>query len=350
MKHSTPALENIHVAAQDILPAPAVIHAEIPASQRALDTVLRARGELADILQGRDRRVFAVVGPCSIHHPGEAVEYAQRLARLARELSDRILVVMRVYFEKPRTTTGWKGLVNDPRMDDSFHIEEGLRIARRLLVEINDMELPCGTEALDPISPQYLGDLIAWAAIGARTTESQTHREMASGLSPPVGFKNGTDGGLEVALNAMLSARQPHAFLGVNGTGQVAVIRTTGNPLGHLILRGGTHPNYDSVAVSEACDALRRAALPEVVVIDCSHGNSRKNAELQPLVLKDVVHQMAAGNSALKGVMLESNLCAGNQKLVDPHALQYGISVTDACIDWGTTERALRDAYQVLGA
>ena len=222
---------------------------------------------------------------------------------------------MRVYFEKPRTTVGWKGLINDPRMDDSFHIEEGLYLARRLLVDLNDLGLPCGTEALDPITPQYLGDLIAWSAIGARTTESQTHREMASGLSSPVGLKNGTDGDLDVALNAMLSAAQPHAFLGINSAGQVAVTQTGGNPLGHLILRGGAVPNYDSVALAHAASALQAAGLPGNIVIDCSHGNSRKNHALQPLVLRDVAHQVADGNRAIKGVMLESHLVEGNQKL-----------------------------------
>ena len=261
-----------------------------------------------------------------------------------------MLIIMRVYFEKPRTTVGWKGLVNDPRMDDSFHIEEGLRLARRLLVDINELGLPCGTEALDPISPQYLGDLIAWSAIGARTTESQTHRELASGLSSPVGFKNGTDGDLEVALNAMLSASQPHAFLGINGAGQVAITQTRGNPFGHLILRGGTVPNYDSVAISEAVSALEKAKLPVNIVVDCSHGNSRKNHALQALVLRDVAHQVADGNHAIKGVMLESNLFEGNQKLGNPKDLRYGVSITDACMGWDTTAASLREAAAHLKA
>jgi 3-deoxy-7-phosphoheptulonate synthase len=251
---------------------------------------------------------------------------------------------MRVYFEKPRTTVGWKGLINDPHMNDSFCIDEGLRLARRLLVDLNDLGLPCGTEALDPITPQYLGDLVSWSAIGARTTESQTHRELASGLSSPVGFKNGTDGNLEVALNAMLSAAQPHAFLGINGDGQVAVTQTRGNAFGHLILRGGAVPNYDSVAVSEATSALAKAGLPQNIVVDCSHANSRKNHALQTLVLKDVVHQVLDGDRAIKGVMLESNLFEGNQKLAQPQDLRYGVSITDACLGWDTTAACLRDA------
>jgi 3-deoxy-7-phosphoheptulonate synthase len=255
---------------------------------------------------------------------------------------------MRVYFEKPRTTVGWKGLINDPRMDDSFHIEEGLYLARRLLVAPNDMGLPCGTEALDPITPQYLGDLIAWSAIGARTTESQTHREMASGLSSPVGFKNGTDGDLDVALNAMLSAAQPHAFLGINSAGQVAVTQTRGNPLGHLILRGGAVPNYDSVAVAQAAAALQAAGLPGNIVVDCSHGNSRKNHALQPLVMRDVMHQVAGGNRAIKGVMLESHLFEGNQKLGQVQDLRYGVSITDACMGWDSTAESLREAAALM--
>jgi 3-deoxy-7-phosphoheptulonate synthase len=303
---------------------------------------------LSRILQGEDPRLLVVVGPCSIHDIPSAMDYAGRLKALADELSDQLLLVMRVYFEKPRTTVGWKGLINDPRMDDSFHIEEGLYLARRLLVALNDMGLPCGTEALDPITPQYLGDLIAWSAIGARTTESQTHREMASGLSSPVGFKNGTDGDLDVALNAMLSAAQPHAFLGINSAGQVAVTQTRGNPLGHLILRGGAVPNYDSVAVAQAAAALQAAGLPGNIVVDCSHGNSRKNHALQPLVMRDVMHQVAGGNRAIKGVMLESHLFEGNQKLGQVQDLRYGVSITDACMGWDSTAESLREAAALM--
>jgi 3-deoxy-7-phosphoheptulonate synthase len=338
------ALENLNIVSQDTLLPPTQLHAEIPASAQTIQTVSAARATLAEILSGRDPRLMVVVGPCSVHDPVAAIDYAHRLKALAAEVSDQLFIVMRVYFEKPRTTVGWKGLINDPRMDDSFHIEEGLRIARRLLIDLNDLGLPCGTEALDPISPQYLGDLIAWSAIGARTTESQTHREMASGLSSPVGFKNGTDGDLEVALNAMLSAAQPHAFLGINGEGQVAVTQTRGNAFGHLILRGGAQPNYDSVAVAQAEAALRAAKLPVNIVVDCSHANSRKNHALQPLVLKDVVHQIADGNRSIKGVMLESNLFEGNQKLGNPQDLRYGVSITDACIGWDSTADCLREA------
>jgi len=344
------ALENLNVVSQHTLLSPTQLHEDIPASARASQTVSAARRTLADILSGRDPRLLVVVGPCSIHDIPAAMEYAQRLKGLADELSDQLFLVMRVYFEKPRTTVGWKGLINDPRMDDSFHIEEGLRLARRLLIDINDLGLPCGTEALDPNTPQYLGDLIAWSAIGARTTESQTHREMASGLSSPVGFKNGTDGDLEVALNAMLSAAQPHAFLGINGAGQVAVTQTRGNAFGHLILRGGTNPNYDSVAVAQAEAALAAAKLPVNIVVDCSHANSRKNHALQALVLKDVVHQVADGNRAIKGVMLESNLLEGTQKLGRREDLRYGVSITDACMGWDTTATCLREAATRLRA
>ena len=338
------ALENLNVLSQHTLLSPSQLHADIPASAVAMQTVSDARRTLAEILSGRDARLVVVVGPCSIHDTVAALDYARRLKDLAAELSDQIFMVMRVYFEKPRTTVGWKGLINDPRMDDSFHIEEGLRVARQLLIDLNEMGLPCGTEALDPITPQYLGDLIAWSAIGARTTESQTHRELASGLSSPVGFKNGTDGNLEVALNAMLSAAQPHSFLGINGEGQVAITQTRGNAFGHLILRGGAVPNYDSVAVAQAEAALSAAKLPVNIVVDCSHANSRKNHALQTLVLKDVVHQIADGNRAIKGVMLESNLFEGNQKLGLPQDLRYGVSITDACIDWDTTAACLREA------
>ncbi len=338
------ALENLNIVSQHTLLPPSQLHEDIPASARATRTVGAARRALSEILSGRDRRLFVVVGPCSIHDTQAALEYAHHLKALADELADQLFIVMRVYFEKPRTTVGWKGLINDPRMDDSFRIDEGLHVARRLLVDLNDLGLPCGTEALDPITPQYLGDLIAWSAIGARTTESQTHRELASGLSSPVGFKNSTDGNLEVALNAMLSAAQPHAFLGINGDGQVAVTQTRGNAFGHLILRGGTVPNYDSVAVAEAEAALSAAKLPVNIVVDCSHANSRKNHALQTLVLKDVVHQIADGNQSIKGVMLESNLFEGNQKLGRPQDLRYGVSITDACLGWDTTAACLREA------
>jgi len=342
------AFENLNVLSQHTLLSPAQLHDDVPASARATQTVTTARQAVAGILSGRDPRLLVVVGPCSIHDIAAAKDYAQRLKALADELADQLFIVMRVYFEKPRTTVGWKGLINDPHMDDSFDIEEGLHIARRLLVDLNDMGLPCGTEALDPITPQYLGDLIAWSAIGARTTESQTHREMASGLSSPVGFKNGTDGDLDVALNGMLSAAQPHAFLGINGDGQVALTQTRGNAFGHLILRGGAVPNYDSVAVAQAEAALKAAKLPVNIVVDCSHANSRKNHALQTLVLKDVVHQIADGNRSIKGVMLESNLFEGNQKLARPQDLRYGVSITDACLGWDSTAASLREAADRL--
>jgi 3-deoxy-7-phosphoheptulonate synthase len=338
------ALENLNVLSQLTLLPPSQLHDDIPVSAQATRIVSEARRTLAAILSGHDKRLFVVVGPCSIHDTAAAMEYAHKLKALSDELAGELFIVMRVYFEKPRTTVGWKGLINDPRMDDSFRIDEGLHVARRLLVDLNELGLPCGTEALDPITPHYLGDLIAWSAIGARTTESQTHRELASGLSSPVGFKNGTDGNLDVALNAMLSAAQPHAFLGINGDGQVAVTQTRGNAFGHLILRGGTVPNYDSVAVSEAEAALQTSRLPVNIVVDCSHANSRKNHALQTLVLKDVVHQIVDGNQSIKGVMLESNLFEGNQKLGSAQDLRYGVSITDACLGWDTTAACLREA------
>jgi 3-deoxy-7-phosphoheptulonate synthase len=342
------AFENLNVLSQHTLLPPSSLHDAVPASDRATQTVSAARATVANILKGTDPRLLVVVGPCSIHDIAAAMDYAQQLKALADELKDQLFIVMRVYFEKPRTTVGWKGLINDPHMDDSFCIEEGLHIARKLLVDLNDMGLPCGTEALDPITPQYLGDLIAWSAIGARTTESQTHREMASGLSSPVGFKNGTDGNLDVAINAMLSSAQPHAFLGINGEGQVALTQTRGNAFGHLILRGGAQPNYDSVAVAQAEAELATAKLPVNIVVDCSHANSRKNHALQGLVLKDVVGQILDGNQSIKGVMLESNLFEGNQKLGNPTDLIYGVSITDACLGWEATKEGLREAAQRL--
>ncbi|HWA11784.1 MAG TPA: 3-deoxy-7-phosphoheptulonate synthase [Burkholderiales bacterium] len=341
---------NVNVAAQDVLLPPAEVKRRLPLTERAEKTVLEGRHGLERILDRQDHRLMVVVGPCSIHDPKAAMDYAHRLKRVADEVSDTLLVVMRVYFEKPRTTTGWKGLINDPHMDDSFDIEEGLQQARKVLCDINELGLPAGTEALDPISPQYLGDLVSWSAIGARTTESQTHREMASGLSTPVGFKNGTDGGLQVAINALLSVSRPHSFLGIDQGGQVSVIRTTGNRYGHIVLRGGSKgPNYDSVTMAVVEKELTRNKLPANIVVDCSHANSNKDHNLQPLVMLDCANQIADGNQSIVGVMLESNINAGNQSIPsDLRQLKYGVSVTDACIDWTTTEKLLRDVRNKL--
>jgi 3-deoxy-7-phosphoheptulonate synthase len=343
-------LDNLNVAGIDDIPSPAEVRARLPLSEAAAHTVLAGRAAIRAILDRRDPRLFVVVGPCSIHEPRAALEYAGRLRALAGEVKDTMLLVMRVYFEKPRTSIGWKGFVNDPRMDDSFRIDEGLARARELLMQIAELGLPTGSEALDPICPQYLADLISWYAIGARTTESQTHREMASGLSAPVGFKNGTDGGLEVAVNAIQSAKRPHGFLGVNQAGRTAVVRSRGNAYGHLVLRGGGgRPNYDTVSVRLAEAALARGGLAPNVVIDCSHANSMKDAALQPLVLHDCVHQILEGNRSIVGFMLESNLLAGNQPIPeDLSKLRYGVSVTDACIDWPATEQTLRRAHRDL--
>jgi len=345
-------LDNLNVAAIDDVPSPTEVRARLPLSEAAARTVLAGRAAVRAILDRKDPRLFVVVGPCSIHDPRAALEYAGRLRALADEVKDTLLLVMRVYFEKPRTSVGWKGYVNDPHMDDSFRIDEGLVKARELLMKLAELGLPAGTEALDPICPQYLADLISWYAIGARTTESQTHREMASGLSAPVGFKNGTDGGLEVAVNAIQSAKRPHGFLGVNQAGRTAVVRSRGNAYGHLVLRGGGgRPNYDTVSVRLAEAALARGGLAPNVVVDCSHANSMKDAALQPLVLHDVVHQILEGNRSIVGLMLESNLFAGNQPIPeDLSKLRYGVSVTDACIDWPTTEQTLRRAHRDLGA
>jgi 3-deoxy-7-phosphoheptulonate synthase len=305
--------------------------------------VQRGRAELTRILDRLDARLFVVVGPCSIHDPRAALEYAQRLRALAEDVGDVLLPVMRVYFEKPRTVTGWKGFINDPDMDDSFHIGQGMWRARELLLAFAELGLPTGSEALDPLSPQYLADLIGWYAIGARTTESQTHREMASGLSTPVGFKNGTDGGLDVAINAIRSARSPHSFLGIGPDGRTAIVRTRGNRLGHLVLRGGGgRPNYDTVSVRLAESALVKAGLAPNIVVDCSHSNSLKDPSLQPLVFMDCVHQIKEGNRSIVGLMLESHLHGGSQAIpADLAQLKYGVSVTDACIDWPTTAELL---------
>lgn len=344
-------IDNLNVLTQELLPTPAEVKARLPLTERARETVEQGRQVVQDILDGRDRRLLVVIGPCSIHDVEAAKDYARRLKALHDELGESLFIVMRVYFEKPRTTVGWKGLINDPYMDDSFHIEEGLYRARELLLHIAELGLPAGTEALDPITPQYLGDLISWTAIGARTTESQTHREMASGLSTAVGFKNGTDGSLDVAINALRSASSPHSFLGITQDGRSAVIRTRGNRYGHVVLRGGKQPNYDSVSIALCEKELADADLPVKLMVDCSHANSNKDPALQPLVLDNLVNQIMEGNRSIVGVMIESNLGWGNQKLGDdPAALEYGVSITDACIDWPTTERILRDANERLSA
>lgn len=332
------------------MPTPEELHARLPISEHAADVVDAGRQALKDILDRKDERIFVVVGPCSIHDPVAGLDYARRLKALQEEVKDTMLLVMRVYFEKPRTTTGWKGYINDPFMDDSFQVDVGMEKARQFLLDICELGLPTATEALDPISPQYLGDLIAWTAIGARTTESQTHREMSSGLSTPVGFKNGTDGDISIAINAILSASHPHSFLGLNGQGRVSIVRTSGNQYGHVVLRGGDgRPNYDTVSVAMAEQAMKKAKLPANIVVDCSHANSFKKPELQPLVMADVVNQILNGNQALVGVMIESNLVAGNQKIPeDLSQLVYGCSVTDACVDWDTTETMIREAAQRL--
>jgi 3-deoxy-7-phosphoheptulonate synthase len=343
-------LEDLNVESFESLITPDQLKAEVPLSARARQTVVEARSAVRRILDREDPRLLVVVGPCSIHDPAGALDYAHRLHDLASRVGDTLLLVMRVYFEKPRTTTGWKGLVNDPRMDDSFRIQEGLHIARRLLLEVSELGLPAATEALDPIAPQYLHDLIAWSAIGARTAESQTHREMASGLSSAVGFKNGTDGGLTVAINALRAVSKPHRFLGINNRGEVAVIRTRGNRYAHIVLRGGSQgPNFDSVHVSLCEQALTAAGLRTDIMVDCSHANSNKIPALQPLVLEDVARQIRAGNRSLVGVMLESNIEAGSQPIPEDRSmLQYGVSVTDGCLDWATTEAALLAVRQAV--
>jgi 3-deoxy-7-phosphoheptulonate synthase len=342
--------EDLNVVALDVMPTPDEVKAKLPLTEKAAETVVAGRRAIEAILDGRDNRLFAVVGPCSIHDPVAGLDYARRLRKLADEISGTMVMVMRVYFEKPRTSVGWKGFINDPYMDDSFRVDEGMERARRFLLDVNEVGLPAATEALDPTAPQYLGDLIAWTAIGARTSESQTHREMSSGLSTPVGFKNGTDGDVETAVNAILSASHPHAFLGINGQGRSAVVRTRGNPYGHLVLRGGGgRPNFDTVSISLAEQALAKAKLPQNVVVDCSHANSWKKPEMQPLVMRDVVHQIREGNRSVVGFMVESFIEAGNQPIPeDLSKLKYGCSVTDGCVSWGTTEEMLRGAHQIL--
>jgi 3-deoxy-7-phosphoheptulonate synthase len=325
------------------LMVPRELKAELPLSEQAMETVLRARQQIEQILAHQDRRLLVVVGPCSIHDETVALDYAQRLKEIAAEVADSLLLVMRVYFEKPRTAVGWKGLINDPCMDGSCNVSDGLRKARRLLRTLAEMGVPAATEMLDPIIPQYIADLVSWAAIGARTTESQTHREMASGLSMPVGFKNSTNGSLASAVNALVAARTPQSFVGIDQDGRTSVVATAGNPWVHLVLRGGRRPNYDPLSIEEARLSLIGANLSQTIMVDCSHANCMKKFQGQAIVWKSVIDQVMAGNEALVGLMLESNIHEGSQKYRgDPAALRYGVSITDECVSWETTATLLR--------
>jgi 3-deoxy-7-phosphoheptulonate synthase len=345
-----PKLFNAHIASSRVLLTPSDIKSKLPLTDSTKKTILKFREEVENIVTGQDDRKFLVVGPCSIHDVQAAEEYARKLKKLSERVKDKLLLIMRVYFEKPRTTVGWKGLINDPDMDDSFHIEKGLLIARSLLIKIAELGLPTATEALDPIIPQYIGELISWSAIGARTTESQTHREMASGLSMPVGFKNGTDGSIQVALDALQSAIKPHNFLGINHMGQVSIFETTGNPYSHIILRGGGgKPNFDVMSVKIAEEKFKAVNLPARIVIDCSHGNCNKDHRLQSAVFENVIQQILDGNQSIVGLMLESHLYEGNQPLSSNlEKLKYGVSVTDKCIGWNETEKIILAAYEKL--
>ena len=336
-------VENLRVSGFKRLIAPLQVKELIPAKPETLDSVLSARDTARRILRGEDPRLMVVVGPCSIHDPVSAIDYAKRLAALARELEHKLFIVMRVYFEKPRTTVGWKGLINDPHLDDSADLEFGIKLARKLLLDISELGLPTGTEFLDPIIPQYIADLISWAAIGARTTESQTHREMASGLSMPVGFKNGTDGSIQTALDAMRSAFAPHSFLGIDPEGMTSIITTSGNQDSHLVLRGGRDgTNYGPEHTAAAAEKLRKAGVPVSLMVDCSHANSGKDPLRQPEVLRNVIQQRKGGRTDIVAVMLESHIHLGTQP-ADRDGLKYGVSITDACLDWESTATLLRE-------
>lgn len=341
---------NLKITAITPIIAPADLRQVFPLSDKDRSFVSKSREQIKEIIQRKDRRLMVVVGPCSIHDTEAAVEYAKRLSRLSKQVEDQLLLIMRVYFEKPRTTVGWKGLINDPDMDGTHLISKGLGIARGLLSRITALEVPVANEMLDPITPEYVADMISWGAIGARTTESQTHREMSSGLSFPVGFKNGTDGNLQIAIDAMKAAQHPHSFLGINREGRTSIIQTSGNPDVHIVLRGGSRKvNYHPEDIASTEDSLKKNSLLPTIMVDCSHGNSNKDYQKQPEVLESVVSQILAGNTSISGVMIESYLEAGNQKIpTDISQLKYGVSITDACIDWATTERILLDAHKQL--
>ena len=341
---------DLHVIENRPLLSPAFIKSELPIDTEVAQLVTQTRDRIRNILEGKDKRVLVVVGPCSIHDVVAAQEYGERLAKLRSQYQDRLEIVMRVYFEKPRTTVGWKGLINDPNLDNSYDINSGLRIARKLLLDLAKIGLPAATELLDPITPQYIADLICWTAIGARTTESQIHRQMASGLSMPVGYKNGTDGSFSAAINAMLTAKISHHFLGINQDGLASIVKTTGNPDGHLVLRGGkAKPNYEASDIEAAVTALKNKAMNSRMMIDCSHGNSRKDYLKQATVLNNINQQIKAGTQNIVGVMIESHLIAGNQSIPkDGKPAVYGQSITDACVDWETTEVMMSDLANAI--
>ena len=341
----TEKIEDRNVEGIVPLISPRAVKAQQPLTARAAEVVLETRRAICDVLHGRDRdRLLVIVGPCSIHDPDAALDYAHRLSRIAAATRDRLIIVMRTFFEKPRTTVGWKGLINDPHLDGSCDIATGLQLARKILLEINALGLPCGGEVLDPITPQYISDLLSWASIGARTIESQTHREMASGLSMPIGFKNSTEGGLEVALHAMISARHPHTFLGITADGTTATIKTVGNPDRHVVLRGGGgRPNYSPADVARAAEMVASEGLARPVMIDCSHGNSQKDHTRQPQVCREVLAQLDGTRGTVMGLLIESNLEAGRQDWSAGTPLRYGVSLTDACIGWSETEALLEE-------
>ncbi|MBS9778998.1 MAG: 3-deoxy-7-phosphoheptulonate synthase [Moraxellaceae bacterium] len=345
-----PDIDDVNIEKFIPLITPKALKTDLPLSDIARQTVLQGRKTIQNILDGKDKRLLIVVGPCSIHDPKSALEYADKLAEFSKEVEDSLFIVMRVYFEKPRTTTGWKGLINDPDLDDSFDIEKGLHIARKLLLDLNEKGLPCATEALDPNTPQYFQDLISWSAIGARTTESQTHREMSSGLSCPVGFKNGTDGSMTVAVNAMKAVQSGHSFLGLSDEGQVSIIRSKGNQYAHVVLRGGNgQPNYDKTAVEQAENELAKGQVNGMIMIDSSHENSGKDPYVQPMVIHNVAEQIAEGNQSIMGLMIESHLKGGRQNLQGTLAdLEYGKSITDGCLDWDSTMGALRNLQDTV--
>jgi 3-deoxy-7-phosphoheptulonate synthase len=350
MSDAVPTTDNINISNMLPLRTPNELKGLYPLTDDLKKTIFASRQAVNEVISGKSNRFMVITGPCSIHDEKSAYEYAERLVKLSEQVNKKLLIVMRVYFEKPRTTIGWKGLISDPNLNGISDINLGLETARKILINIVKMGLPAATEVLDPITPQYIADLLSWVAIGARTTESQTHRELASGISAAVGFKNGTSGNLDVALNAMESSSSPHSFLGIDQTGMTKIITTKGNKLGHLVLRGGdSGPNYDEASIQFAEENLRKRKMNEALIVDCSHSNSNKDHKLQPNVLKNIIMQKKKGNKSIVGAMLESHLNEGNQSLpADPSTLKYGISITDKCIDWNTTDSLIHQIYAEL--